>query len=125
MIITILFAVGNLVSGFNIYACLVLLVLGVPPFLPLSVRSGDRLAFITSLVFAGLSIIILVSCMNMFAAAESLSDFEGPNGEGAPIAPIIAVFMFGLFFAIPWIIASLRGYKHIKQQAQQVVAPDR
>ena len=121
-VITALFAVIALLNEFNIYAVLVLIFLGIPLILPLSVRSGDRLALAISLIFTALCTVFLVGCWIMFSKAESLSDFEGPIGEGSPIAPIIAVFMFAVFFMIPWSIASLRGYKHIKQQAEQDAA---
>jgi len=118
-VITALFAVIALLNEFNIYAVLVLILLGVPLILPLSVRSGDRLALAVSLIFTALCTVFLASCWVMFSKAESLSNFEEPNGEGSPIAPVIAVFMFAVFFMIPWSIASLRGYKHIKQLAEQ------
>ena len=122
--ITALFAVLALRDGFNIYALIVLVLLGLPLILPLSIRSKQWLAFIISLTFVVLSTLFLINCWVMFSEAESLSDFEGPNGEGAPIAPVIGVFMFGIFFMIPWSIASLRCYRHIKEQAEQVGAPN-
>lgn len=112
-IVTGMFAVISLLNGFNNYALLVLIFLGVPLILPLSIKSGDRFAFVISLIFTGLSTVFLISCCMMFSKAESLSDFEGPNGE-SPIAPVIGVFMFAIFFMIPWSIASIRGYKNLK-----------
>ena len=117
-VVTALFAVLSLLSKFNIYALFILILLGFPLILPLSIKSGDRLALMISLVFTALSAIVLAGCGMMFSKAESLSDFEGPNGEGAPIAPVIGMFMFGVFFMIPWSLASIRGYKHIKKQQQ-------
>ena len=45
------------------------------------------------------------------ASMESLSEFEGPNGEGSPIGPLIGMFIETILFVIPWAVAAIRGIR--------------
>ena len=59
--ITVFFIVPSLISGFNFYGVLMLVVLILPFVLPLQVRIRDRICFIMSLVISGLSSLLIVS----------------------------------------------------------------
>lgn len=52
---------------------------------------------------------------------------EGPNGEGSPLAGIIAMALFAILFFCPWLLTTIRGRAAIRResQAQQVAAPNR
>ena len=52
---------------------------------------------------------------------------EGPNGEGSPLAGIIAMALFAILFFCPWLLTTIRGRTAIRResQAQQAAAPNR
>ena len=67
--------------------------------------------------FASLSVFILIAAFGYYSfirvlmSIKSLSDFEGPNGEGSPIAPLVGMFMATIWFVVPWTVASIRGFR--------------
>jgi hypothetical protein len=59
--------------------------------------------------------------------AGSLSEFEGPNGEGSPIAPIIGMFFYCFMFTIPWVLTTIRFIRSAFNKtasAEQDAAPN-
>ena len=41
---------------------------------------------------------------------------EGPNGEGSPMAVIIAMVFFALVFFCPWLLTALRGFASLREK---------
>lgn len=82
--------------------------------------------------FVSVSVFFLIAAYTYFTfvrvllSVECLSDFEGPNGEGSPIAPVIGMFMGTIWFVIPWTIAAIRGFKLFtsKRIFEQAVTPN-
>jgi len=67
--------------------------------------------------FASLSVFSLIAAFGYYSlirvllSMKSLSDFEGPNGEGSPIAPLVGMFMATIGFIVPWTVALMRGFR--------------
>lgn len=72
------------------------------PFLVRSPRWKVRAYGLSVLVFTGLAVGMFVTMLMVLAGMKDLSGFEGPNGEGAPIGPLIGMFMAAILFVIPW-----------------------
>jgi hypothetical protein len=45
-----------------------------------------------------------------------LSDFEGPDGEGSPIAPVVGIFIVTILFVVPWTIVAIRSLKRLSSK---------
>ena len=119
-------AVANLISEFNLIPLGIVVILVLPFISPVTRHTRLRLLFSISLLFAGLAVCYVASIGIAFARADSLSDFEGPNGEGSPIAPVVGLAFFALLFLIPWVLAAMRGLKSLRRdkKTEQVEASD-
>ena len=90
---------------------LLLLCLLVAPFV-IRNHTWKRYAYFSSVsVFFLMAACAYVTFVRVLLSMESLSDFEGPHGEGSPIAPVIGMFMGTIWFVIPWTIAAIRSFK--------------
>jgi hypothetical protein len=77
-----------------------------------------KYAYVVSLIFTGMATFGFAVLGIALATADSLSDFEGPNGEGAPIAPVLALAFFALLL-VPWTLASMRGHQAVMLRKQE------
>ena len=66
-------------------------------------------ALVMAWIFSFYLIYQVVSMGIYVNSVESLSEFEGPNGEGSPIAPLVGIAFYSSIFLLPSLIASLRG----------------
>ena len=93
-------------------------------FAPFIIRND---AWMQYAYFASVSVFFLIAAYAYFTfirvllSIESLSDFEGPNGEGSPIAPLIGIFIGTIWFIIPWTITALRSFKLFNSKRQNRV----
>ena len=97
---------------------------------PFIIRNSNwmQYAYFTSVsVFFLISAYVYFTFVHVLLSIESLSDFEGPNGEGSPIAPLIGMFMGTILFIIPWTVVAMRSYKLFtaKEIAEQVMDVNR
>lgn len=101
-----------LITGLNTFFLVVPVIILILPYV--GTRKGYRrirLAYFVSIVFGGFFALCFTLGVTTLASVKSLSDFEGPNGAGSPIAPIFGLSYLTLLFVIPWTIAVMRGYQ--------------
>lgn len=127
------FAIGGGISslsghGAGIGYGVAILAIFVTALFP-TVRKGGipcrpRLAFGIS---SGLTILFGILLLCGFWEFVRTGGSEGPNGEGAPLAGIIAMTLFAFLFFCPWLLTTIRGRTAIRRdfQAQQDAAPNR
>ncbi len=106
---TTLVLVGAIASDMKI-AFLPLLMLLIP-FLEGSVVWRSLSYYTSVLLCFGLAMYINYSFLAMLSGVDSLSAFEGSNGEGSPIVPLIGMFFVTILFTIPWSIIFMRALK--------------
>ena len=83
-------------------------------FAPFIIRNDAwrQYAYFASVsVFFFIAASVYFTSISVLLSVESLSDFEGPNGEGSPIAPLIGILIWTIWFIIPWTITALRSFK--------------
>jgi glucan phosphoethanolaminetransferase (alkaline phosphatase superfamily) len=127
MFISSFLALGGFAQGFPIVSICVILVLISPVVLPFTDKTKAGLSVIVSVIFASVAAYIYFQCMSQLGSIESIAEFEGPNGEGSPIAPIIGYFMVTILFIIPWILTAYRCIRMViakDQLAEQDAAPN-
>jgi hypothetical protein len=107
-------------SDFYIKVIIVSVILSLlsPLITKLSYKTRRRMVYSISIFYTLLiGGIIGVISFNLLQA-DSLSDFEGSNGEGAPIAIIIGLVMVTMLFFLPWLICSIRLLKGTAKSEQ-------
>ena len=90
----------------------------LPLVLCRNLTSRVKYAYVVSLIFTVVTTFGFIVLGIALTTADSLSDLEGPNGGGAPIAPVLASAFFALLL-VPWTLASMRGYQAIRLQKQE------
>jgi len=108
-----------LITGLNTFFLVVPVIILILPYV--AARKGSeriRLAYYVSIVFGGFFALCFTLGLTALASANSLSDFEGPKGEGSPIAIVFALSYLALLFVIPWTIAVMRGYQAFRDCKQ-------
>lgn len=78
----------------------------IPVFLPRGLLGNLRFALVVSVM---LSVIFGIWLGFIFIEFVRTGGGEGPNGEGSPLATIIAMTIFGAVFFCPWLLTALRG----------------
>ena len=104
-----------LITGLTTFLSVIPVIILILPFI--MHRKGEgrvKMAYAISLLFAGFATLGFIVGLVILGSANSLSDFEGANGEGVPIAPVIGMLFFALLYLIPWVLASMRGHKAVK-----------
>ena len=109
----------SLLAGEFLIGIVVLLIAAVPR-IPI-LRSGGldqnrRLAIGISVSLAAGFATIQIFFFVEFVRTEGL---EGPNGEGAPGAVIIAMLLFAVLILCPWLLTALRGLRFSNLQLQE------
>lgn len=98
------------------YALSPLVLVLAAPFLVRSPKWRVRVYGLSVMVFSSLAALMFGWMLMSLAGMEDLSGFEGPNGEGAPIGPLIGMFMATILFVIPWAlvfsVSLRRALKH-------------
>jgi len=126
-IITLIFAVANMLNDFSFITLGVALIVASPFLNYLRDRIRLRITYIVSVLLTSYSLYLMYHMALPIMNANSLSDFEGPNGEGAPIAPIVALTLYSFLFAYPWIRSLIYAAKlnHSKNKlTEQDAAPN-
>jgi len=125
-IILVLSCVSSLGNGeFLIGTVVTALLMGAMPFLPICLSGGLnrnwRIAVSISVLLAIGFTGLLGFIFHEFVRTKGL---EGPNGEGAPGAVIIAMVFFALTVQCPWLLTALRGtrgWRSEMKNAEQAV----
>jgi hypothetical protein len=101
-----------LITGLHTFFFVVPVIILILPYV--AARKGSeriKFAYYVSIVFGGFFALFFALGLIALASANSLSDFEGPKGEGSPIAIVFALSYLALLFVIPWTITVMRGHQ--------------
>ena len=117
--ITVLATIASLSEGLaGIIPGLGFLALSTAAMIPILLKGGIgehlKLAFT---IATGLAMIFGVVVCLVFIEFVSTRGGEGPNGEGSPLAVIIALAFFALVFFCPWLLTALRGFTSLRQKS--------
>ena len=108
---------GDTPIGYSALPIVIILIIITPILRRGGITANPRTAICISMSLATL---FLISAITMFIEF-SITTGEGPKGEGAPLAFILAMVLFALVFLCPWLLIALRGirlwnYKNIAEQ---------
>lgn len=122
-----IYVIATCVTGlFTFFMIFPVVVAVLPLVLCRDLSARVKYAYVVSLIFTSVATFGFAALGVALTTVNSLSDFEGPNGEGAPIAPVLALAFFALLL-VPWSLASMRGHQAVKlrkQEAEQDVTPN-
>lgn len=110
-VLFVLSTIGGIGSGmFSVAMTLTLLALLTLMFFPILRKGGvpahPRLSII---IAATLTVFFAGACISNFNEFVQTRGGEGPNGEGSPLANMIAMAFFALATLCPWLLTFLRG----------------
>jgi hypothetical protein len=117
--ISVLASIASLAEGLaGIVPGLGFSALALAAMIPILLKGGigehPKLAFAMA---TGLAMIFGGAVCLGFIEFVATRGGEGPNGEGSPLAVIIAMAFFGLVFFCPWLLTALRGIAAIRQKS--------
>lgn len=92
---------------------------------PLVPTGRSRIQRRIGTVTSGLLSVVCAVVLALVSEEFKVTGGEGPNGEGSPLAAIMAMATFTLFFTIPWTITLVRGVASWNIQEAEQAAADR
>jgi len=93
---------------------LALLLIWLIPFIR---KDGFEKHMKLALLISGAHLIFgIYQTLAMFWTLMKLPSLEGPNGEGAPLAVIIAFFIFSLLTIMPWTLSCIMGFRAVSER---------
>ena len=122
------FLVPNIFIGSNyIIKCIIIAVIG-SFFLPLIPRRapnlGKKIAYALSLLYTTIFGAVITFMGYSLLKAKNLSEFEGPRGEGTPLAYIGALVILTLVFFTPWLLCSIHLSKQYAKKFDTLASND-
>lgn len=104
-------SLGNLISGaWQLHHLPISVVLAFIPFIPLMRKGGIwRNPWFAVWISRGYAVIFLIAQISIFIEFTRHHG-EGSNGEGAPLAFILAMVVFSMVFLCPWLLTALRSF---------------
>ena len=113
----LLASVSSALSSYSFYSfwelvlqSLGLIFIGILPMVPFRLKEGfERNRRLAIGVSVFLTILFGWMLIAIFIDFVQTRGGEGPNGEGAPGALMIAMALFAALFVCPWLLTALRG----------------
>jgi len=117
--ISVLATIASLSEGLaGIVPGLGFLALAAAAMIPILLKGGiaehPKLAFA---IATGLAMIFGGAVCLVFIEFVATRGGEGPNGEGSPLAVIIAMAFFALVFFCPWLLTAFRGFAALRKES--------